>query len=66
MVFLVKTVPPKNNIYSLHLSKCDLNDDMIKILVTGHWQKLSQLHLFGNNLTVLSLHHFKKAKWNKM
>lgn len=55
MAFLVKAVPVKNNIYSLHLSKCDINDDMIKLLVNGNWQRLSELHLFGNNLTPLSL-----------
>lgn len=66
MTFLIKAVPIKNNIYSLHLSKCDLNDEMIKILVAGNWQKLSELHLFGNNLTIISLQHFQKAKWNKL
>ncbi len=66
LIFMVKTLTIKNKIYSLNLNKCNIDDSMVKILVGGNWQSLTELYLFNNNLTKLRLDYFKQAKWKKL
>lgn len=39
--FLIRTVKPKNNVYSLQLNKCQITDEMMKMLVKGAWNSLN-------------------------